>query len=54
MVKVWYDYKRQCYVSNAAFIAAKHTGIPAPVIAAYLADLLMYKLPDIVEKAWVS
>lgn len=52
-VKVWYDHKRECYVSNAGFALAKSAAIPANVAATLLAKWVMAHCED-VEKAWVS
>jgi len=54
MIRVWYDRRRECHVSNAAFIASKTLGVPAPLIAEWLAIWLMQEYPEIVDKAWVS
>ena len=51
---VWYDYKRDCYVSNIAFVVAKEIGLPATDVAYWLAAWLLKKYPDFVEKVWVS
>lgn len=32
-LKVWYDYKRDCYVSNVAFLCAKEWKIPVQIVA---------------------
>ena len=52
--QVWYDYKRDCYVSNIAFVVSKEIGLPATVVADWLAAWLLKAHPDFVEKAWVS
>lgn len=57
-LRVWYDHKRECYVSNAGMILAKNLGV-SPYQAA-LVLLGSFKsepgndIWNIVEEIWVS
>lgn len=45
-VRVWYDHKRACYVSNAPMIAAKMYGITPRLAACLLYESVLKSLNE--------
>lgn len=51
-LRVWYDYKRACYVSNVGFVLGKQWGVHPFLAATYMAHWLMERYPEV--EAWAS
>ena len=51
-LRVWYDRRRDCYVSNAALVAAAQSGLPAPEFARRLVAWLAEHHPEL--ECWSS
>ena len=51
-LRVWYDPRRDCYVSNAALVAAPQLGLPAPELARRLVAWLAKHHPEL--ECWAT
>ncbi len=52
-VRIWYDRKRGCYVSNVGMVLSPQLGLPPAVIAAYFCRCIEERYPGMFE-SWVS